>query len=132
MPFVYIVKCKDDTLYTGIAVDVKKRMKQHVNGTGAKYTKSHPVKELCALWECKEYSHAAKLEYKIKQLQRKEKIALSENPRELAGYLENFEKEFEEGTFENRPVFDIMKLGEENGEKSSRKTSKPLDKEKNV
>lgn len=128
MPFVYIVKCKDDTLYTGIAKDVKKRMKQHVNGTGAKYTKSHPVHKLCALWECKEYSHAAKLEYVIKQLQRKEKNALVSEPEKIREYAEGFE----EGTFETRPVFDIMKLGEENCEKSSRKTSKPLDKEKNV
>ncbi len=83
MAYVYIVKCSDGTLYTGITKDIQKRMKTHLSGgrDGAKYTKSHKIEQLLTLWYCEEYNHAAKLEYAVKKtLTRAEKLALVENP----------------------------------------------------
>ena len=46
MSFVYILKCNDDSLYTGWTNDLKKRIKAHSNGKGAKYTKARLPVEL--------------------------------------------------------------------------------------
>ena len=46
---VYILKCSDNTLYTGITKDIERRMAEHENGTGAKYTKGRgPFKVVCS------------------------------------------------------------------------------------
>ena len=74
--FVYIIKCSDDTLYTGIAVDVATRIAKHNKGEGAKYTRSRfPVK---LVWskKCKNESIARKKEWQIKQLSRIKKLEL--------------------------------------------------------
>ena len=74
--FVYIVKCSDDTLYTGISTDVDKRIDTHNKKKGAKYTKTRlPV--VCVY--TKEYenrSEASKEEYRIKQLTKQQKSEL--------------------------------------------------------
>lgn len=77
--FVYIVKCSDDTLYTGIAKDVESRISQHNQGKlGAKYTKSRrPVVEIYRE-AASDRSAASKREYQIKQLTRKQKLALTD------------------------------------------------------
>ncbi|HLC48908.1 MAG TPA: GIY-YIG nuclease family protein [Candidatus Andersenbacteria bacterium] len=77
MPFyVYVLRCSDDTLYTGWSVDTEKRLEQHNAGKGAKYTRSRlPV--VCIYSE--EYSskkEAMQREYEIKQLTRKQKDLL--------------------------------------------------------
>ncbi|MDP3918396.1 MAG: GIY-YIG nuclease family protein [Nanoarchaeota archaeon] len=72
--FVYILECMDDSLYTGITNNVDKRMLAHKKGTGSKYVKSKKFKELLHVIKVKDKSEAAKLEYKIKQLERNEKI----------------------------------------------------------
>lgn len=73
--FVYIIQSqKDGTLYTGITTNVEKRLKAHNNGTGAKYTKGRGPFKLLKSIKCKDKSTASKLEYKIKQLSREEKI----------------------------------------------------------
>ena len=73
---VYIVKCRDSTLYTGISTDVGQRVEKHNKGTGAKYTKvRRPVQLLyCRVIGTK--SDALKEEYRIKQLSRKAKLEL--------------------------------------------------------
>ncbi len=72
--FVYILKCNDDTLYTGIAIDVEKRLIEHNSSAkGAKYTKARRPVELVYKEEHKNRSDACKREYAIKQLSRKEK-----------------------------------------------------------
>lgn len=84
--YVYIVRCGDDTLYTGITKDIQKRMKTHLGGTAtaAKYTRSHKVSELLSLWMCDDYKAAAKLEYAIKKkLTRTQKWELVANPDSL-------------------------------------------------
>ena len=74
---VYIVKCSDknNSLYTGITNDLDKRIKAHNDGKGAKYTKGRTPVVLMKTFECKTKSEALKLEYKIKQLPREEKLS---------------------------------------------------------
>lgn len=81
MYFVYMVQCTDGTYYTGITPDVCHRMQSHCAGKGAKYTRSHPIASLCALWRTEEKTSAARLEYAIKKrLCREEKRKLIDNP----------------------------------------------------
>lgn len=73
---VYIVRCKDSTLYTGITNDLVKRLQAHDNGTGAKYTKKRGPVELVYSEPAADRSAASKREYVIKQLSRAEKLDL--------------------------------------------------------
>lgn len=77
---VYIVRCADDTLYTGIAKDVQKRLEQHNtdNIAGAKYTRARRPVELVYQEHHESRSAAARREYEIKQLSRAAKLALFE------------------------------------------------------
>jgi len=54
MYYVYIIRCVDQSLYTGIITNIEKRMKQHINHIGAKYTKSHQPLKLECVWQCKD------------------------------------------------------------------------------
>lgn len=76
--YIYIVRCEDDTLYTGIAADPAHRLRQHLkkSPTCAKYTRSHPVRELVGLWQAADKSAAMKMEYAIKQFSREKKQRL--------------------------------------------------------
>ena len=76
MYFIYIVKCKDETYYTGYTTNIEKRIKAHNEGKGAKYTRGRlPVK--LVYWEqYEEKTQALKREYAIKQLTRKQKQQL--------------------------------------------------------
>lgn len=78
MYYVYILRCDDHSLYTGITNDVHKRFEQHVLGKGARYTKSHKVKSIEIIISTLSKSDALKLEYKIKKLTKsnKEKLIL--------------------------------------------------------
>lgn len=72
--FVYILRCSDDTLYTGITNNLEKRIKQHNDGKGAKYTKGRGPVTLIRCFEKLTKGEALKLEYKIKQLPKEEKL----------------------------------------------------------
>jgi len=74
--FVYLIECRDGSLYTGVAVDVDKRYAAHAAGKGARYTRSHPPARLLARFEHPDRSSALKAEYAIKQLSASEKRAL--------------------------------------------------------
>lgn len=76
MWYVYIVECSDGTLYTGITTDVNKRIETHNKGKGAKYTKTRLPVVLRASFDGFDKSTAAKEEYRIKQLTRKEKLKM--------------------------------------------------------
>lgn len=80
MNYVYILKCNDDSLYTGWTNDLKKRIKVHSNGKGAKYTKARLPVELVYFEEFDDKISAMKREYAIKQLKRKEKLELIKKP----------------------------------------------------
>ena len=74
--YLYILRCKDDTLYTGITTDVDRRLEAHRAGRGAKYTRGRAPLELVYRESCGTYSQALKREAEIKKLSRMEKIAL--------------------------------------------------------
>lgn len=76
MWFVYILRCSDDTLYTGITNDLERRIKQHNEGKGAKYTRGRGPVALVKSFECESKSEALKLEFAIKKLSREEKLKL--------------------------------------------------------
>lgn len=74
---VYILRCKDDTLYTGITDHLEKRIKMHNAGVGAKYTRGRGPVSLF-YWETHpDKSSALRREYAIKQLTREEKLKLA-------------------------------------------------------
>ncbi len=74
--YVYMVKCRDGSLYCGYTDDVQKRVAAHNSGAGAKYTKSRRPVTLVYTEVCASKSEALKREYAIKQLSRAEKEAL--------------------------------------------------------
>ena len=78
MNFTYILKCKDGTYYTGWTNNLEKRVKDHNDGNGAKYTKTRRPVELIyhEIFETKE--EAMRREYAIKRLSRAEKELLVE------------------------------------------------------
>ena len=88
MAYVYMLRCDDDTLYTGITNDIEKRIKNHLGkncASHAKYMRGRKPLELVALWQTQDYKVAAKLEYAIKKrLSRTQKFALAENPSAVA------------------------------------------------
>ncbi len=72
---LYILKCSDNTLYTGITNDLPRRLAQHNNGTASRYTRSRLPVKLVYHERCRGRSQALKKEYELKQLSRKEKEA---------------------------------------------------------
>lgn len=74
--YLYVLRCGDGTLYTGITTDVEKRLEQHRSGKGAKYTRGRLPLELVYRETCEDHSAALKREYEIKKLSREEKLAL--------------------------------------------------------
>lgn len=76
MPFVYILKCADDTLYTGWTSNLEKRVKQHNLGVAAKYTRGRRPVKLVYFEEVLDKSSALKQEAKFKRLTRKQKLKL--------------------------------------------------------
>lgn len=77
--FVYILRCADGTLYTGMTDDVARRVEVHNSGKGAKYTRGRIPVEAVYSEECESYSAALKREYAIKQLTRQEKLKMIKN-----------------------------------------------------
>lgn len=74
--YLYILRCRDDSLYTGITTDVDKRFQAHCEGKGAKYTRGRGPLTLVYREECSDHSQALKREYAVKKLTRQEKEAL--------------------------------------------------------
>jgi len=78
MHYVYIVRCSDNTYYTGYTNNLKRRINMHNNGEGAKYTKGRRPVELVYSKEYDSKSRAMQKEYQIKQMPREKKIKLIE------------------------------------------------------
>lgn len=81
--YLYILKCGDNSLYTGIAANPERRLRQHLGliKGGAKYTKCHKVSSVAAIWEDKSGEYARKLEYHLKKkLSHEQKLFLINNP----------------------------------------------------
>jgi len=74
--YVYLIECRDGSVYTGIATDVDRRYAEHVAGKGARYTRSHPPLRLLARFPHLDRAAASRAEYEIKQLTPARKRAL--------------------------------------------------------
>ena len=90
---MYIIECVDGSLYTGIAKDVVQRLRQHYHHLSgcAKYTLSHQMKDIRAVWRTEDKVTACRLEYWIKRLTRKQKLKLIESPETIGSVLPNQE-----------------------------------------
>ena len=73
---IYMVRCKDKLLYTGITKDLKRRVKEHCSGRGCRFTKYRAPVKLVYSEQVLTRSDALKREAAIKHLSRKEKIEL--------------------------------------------------------
>ncbi|MBS4534460.1 GIY-YIG nuclease family protein [Clostridium sp. D2Q-14] len=82
MNYVYILRCKDNTLYTGWTTNIERRLKKHNSGNGAKYTRGRipVVLEYYEVYESKK--EATKREYFIKKLNKSKKEKLIRNFKE--------------------------------------------------
>lgn len=76
MYYVYMLLCSDESIYTGIATDVERRMGEHERGVGARYTRARGVKRLLHTERKRNRSTASKREAEIKKMSRSEKLAL--------------------------------------------------------
>lgn len=76
MPFVYILRCRDGSLYTGITIDVPRRLQQHQSGRASKYTRARLPVTLSWTRQVESWSQALKEEHRIKALRREQKEAL--------------------------------------------------------
>ena len=89
MYYTYILRCMDDSLYTGITTDIKRRTEEHFSKGDkcAKYTLSHTAKKLECVWQSENKTLASKLEFHIKRLPKlkKEELIKKNNLEELLG-----------------------------------------------
>jgi len=74
--YVYMVRCVNNSLYTGYTKNVEQRIAVHNAGKGGRYTRAHRPVELVAFWQFITKRSAMQVEYKLKQLSREQKIAI--------------------------------------------------------
>jgi predicted GIY-YIG superfamily endonuclease len=74
--WVYLLRCKDDTLYCGIALDVEARLRQHQDGKGAKYTRGREPLAMVYREACDSKAAALRRERLIKRMSRAAKLRL--------------------------------------------------------
>ena len=85
--YIYVLRCTDQSLYTGITNDIQKRFEEHRSGKGARYTRMHRPIRIEAVWSCKSRSDALRLEYRIKHLSKKKKEMLIKDVSLLDNFL---------------------------------------------
>lgn len=73
---LYMLRCGDGSLYTGITVDVPARLEQHRQGKGAKYTRGRGPLELVYEEVCESHSQALKREFEVKSYPRNKKLEM--------------------------------------------------------
>ncbi len=76
--YVYMLRCKNNSLYTGWTTDLKARLEKHQAGKGAKYTQAFGVTALVYYEQLEDKTAALKREYALKQLPKKDKESLVE------------------------------------------------------
>lgn len=86
MYYTYMIRCKDNSIYTGMTKNIEERYNKHLKRNGAKYTKSHQAEKLEIAWSCKNKSLACKLEYQLKQLTKTQKESIIKGEK-LTTYL---------------------------------------------
>ena len=85
MYYTYMLRCEDNSIYTGITTNLERRMKEHFEKGDkcAKYTLRHSATILERAWETEDRVYASKLEYFIKQLPKNKKEILIKDARKL-------------------------------------------------
>jgi putative endonuclease len=76
MYFVYLIECKDGSLYTGITTDLERRLREHKSGVGGHYTKAKKAVQIVHNEKYPDRSSASKREAEIKSWRRERKLAL--------------------------------------------------------
>jgi putative endonuclease len=74
--FVYLLECNDKSIYTGIATDLARRLREHKAGTGARYTRAHGAGKILYWEKYKTRGEALKREAEIKHWRRGKKLKL--------------------------------------------------------
>ena len=94
MYYTYMLRCEDNSIYTGIASNLERRMKEHFEKSKkcAKYTLRHTAKKLECAWQTENRSLASKLEWRIKHLAKKDKEILIQK---RSAFKQQFETYFE-------------------------------------
>ena len=89
MYYTYMLRCLDNSIYTGITTDLERRITEHIERSNkcAKYTQSHQGKKLEIAWESENRVLASKLEYYLKTLPKAKKEILIKNPEILQEFL---------------------------------------------
>ena len=90
MYYTYMLRCEDNSIYTGITIDLERRLKEHLEqkGKGAKYTKRHKAKKMDAAWKSKDRVLASRLESALKTLKKEEKEKLIAKESKLSDFFE--------------------------------------------
>jgi putative endonuclease len=83
--YVYLARCRNDTLYVGYTTDVERRIATHNAGQGGHYTRANRPLVLVATWEFNNQHDAMRAEYKLKRLSHAEKLARAAVVCPLAG-----------------------------------------------
>ncbi|HEK8846109.1 GIY-YIG nuclease family protein [Clostridioides difficile] len=91
MYFTYIIRCKDDSLYTGYTSNIVRRMNEHKLGINSKYTRAKGFEKLEVYFVTNTKSNAMKLEYYIKKLTRNKKLSIIKKPSILINLIDNKE-----------------------------------------
>lgn len=81
--YVYILKCSDNSLYTGITNDLEKRLKCHNDGKASKYTRSRLPVEFVYVEQVEGRGPAQSREYEVRNLKKSDKLKLIENSNNL-------------------------------------------------
>lgn len=86
MYYIYMLRCEDNSIYTGITTDLSRRMEEHFskNEKCAKYTFRHQAVKLETAWKTTDRKLASKLEYHIKKLVKAKKEILVEHKNKLS------------------------------------------------
>jgi len=90
--YLYMLRCEDGSIYTGIAKDYLKRYEKHLSGNGAKYTKAHKVVNIERVFLCDSRSIACSLESKLKKYTKKKKEGVISKPDDFIKEIENNRK----------------------------------------
>ena len=86
-----MLRCEDNSIYTGITIDIDRRMEEHFNKNEkcAKYTLNHTAKKLENVWKTEDRALASKLEYAIKKLKKIEKESLIQDNKKFEELFSN-------------------------------------------
>ncbi len=86
MYYTYMIRCEDNSIYTGMTNNLENRFNKHLFKKGAKYTKAHAPQKIEIAWKSKDKSLACKLEYQLKRLTKSQKEEIIRGER-ISNYL---------------------------------------------